>query len=29
VRTAKEQASNKMMMVCVSGCKTETLALDL
>jgi ferredoxin-NADP reductase len=29
VLTAKEQASNQMMMVCVSGCKTETLALDL
>ncbi len=27
--TPKEQASNKVMMVCVSGCKSERLVLDL
>jgi ferredoxin-NADP reductase len=29
VLSAKEQASNKVMMVCVSGCKSERLVLDL
>ena len=29
VLTANEQASNKVMMVCVSGCKSERLVLDL
>lgn len=29
VLSAKERASNKAMMVCVSGCKSESLALDL
>lgn len=29
VLSASEQASNKMMMVCVSGCKSERLVLDL
>jgi len=29
VLTAKERASNKSMMVCVSGCKSDTLVLDI
>lgn len=29
VLSAKEQASNKVMMVCVSGCKSASLTLDL
>lgn len=29
VLTAAERASNKVMMVCVSGCKSEKLVLDL
>ena len=29
VLTASERASNKVMMVCVSGCKSERLVLDL
>ena len=29
VLTAAERASNKVMMVCVSGCKSERLVLDL
>jgi ferredoxin-NADP reductase len=29
ILTAKEKASNQWMMVCVSGCKSETLSLDL
>jgi ferredoxin-NADP reductase len=29
VLSAKEHASNKVMMVCVSGCKSERLVLDL
>jgi len=29
VLTAKERASNKTMMVCVSGCKSDTLVLDI
>lgn len=29
VLSAKEKASNKLMMLCVSGCKSETLVLDL
>jgi len=29
VLTAKERASNKTMMVCVSGCKSENLVLDI
>ena len=29
VLSAGEHASNKVMMVCVSGCKSETLVLDL
>lgn len=29
VLSAKERASNKVMMVCVSGCKSPALALDL
>jgi ferredoxin-NADP reductase len=29
VLSASEQASNQVMMVCVSGCKTERLVLDL
>lgn len=29
VLSAKERAANKVMMVCVSGCKSSTLALDL
>ena len=29
VLSAKEKASNKVMMVCVSGCKSERLVLDL
>ena len=29
VLSPKEKASNKVMMVCVSGCKSETLVLDL
>ena len=29
VLSPKERASNKVMMVCVSGCKSETLVLDL
>lgn len=29
VLTAKERASNKVMMVCVSGCKSARLVLDL
>ena len=29
VLSAKEKASNKSMMVCVSGCKSSTLVLDL
>jgi ferredoxin len=27
--SAKERASNKVMMICVSGCKSPALALDL
>ena len=29
VLSPKEKASNKVMMVCVSGCKSETLVLDI
>jgi ferredoxin len=29
VLSASEQASNQVMMVCVSGCKSERLVLDL
>jgi len=29
VLSASEQASNKMMMICVSGCKSDRLVLDL
>ena len=29
VLSAKERASNTLMMVCVSGCKSERLVLDL
>lgn len=29
VLSPKERASNKVMMVCVSGCKSETLVLDI
>ena len=29
VLSAKERAANKVMMVCVSGCKSSSLALDL
>jgi len=29
VLSAKERASNKVMMLCVSGCKSSSLALDL
>ena len=29
ILTAKERASGKLMMVCVSGCKSERLVLDL
>lgn len=29
VLSPKERASNKVMMICVSGCKSETLVLDL
>jgi len=29
VLTPAEQAANKAMMVCVSGCKSERLVLDL
>jgi len=29
VLSSKEKASNKVMMVCVSGCKSERLVLDL
>jgi len=29
VLSANEKASNKVMMVCVSGCKSERLVLDL
>jgi len=29
VLSAKERASNKLMMVCVSGCKSQKLVLDL
>jgi len=29
VLSASEQASNQVMMVCVSGCKSDRLVLDL
>lgn len=29
ILSAKERASNKVMMLCVSGCKSDSLALDL
>ena len=29
VLSASEKAANKVMMVCVSGCKSERLVLDL
>ena len=29
VLSPKEKASNKVMMVCVSGCKSDTLVLDI
>jgi hypothetical protein len=29
VLSAKEKASNQVMMLCVSGCKSEALVLDL
>ena len=29
VLSPKEKASNKVMMVCVSGCKSERLVLDI
>jgi ferredoxin len=29
VLSAKERAANKVMMVCVSGCKSRSLTLDL
>ncbi|MGH6626529.1 MAG: flavin reductase family protein, partial [Burkholderiaceae bacterium] len=29
ILSAKERAANKVMMVCVSGCKSDSLTLDL